>query len=96
MAYYPFACSEDVCYLGYRAVYTFFPARTCSSDQVKLISAQQNDSMQEPNSGVALVWNWDKAKAINVRVADKNFNISQVVNFFRLSRIERYWFMFSV
>ena len=47
----------------------FLPARICCVDKIKLISAQQNNSMQKPNSSVALGYNWDgvanDAKAIN-------------------------------
>ena len=32
-----------------------FPMRICSADKIKLITAQQNGLMHEPNSGVALV-----------------------------------------
>ena len=55
----------------------FLPARICSADKIKLISAQQNNSTQQLKSGVALGQNWDgvanDAKAINARVANKNY-----------------------
>ena len=55
----------------------FFLARIDSADEIKVISAQRNDSMQLSTSGVALGWNWDgvanEAKAISVTVANKHY-----------------------
>ena len=56
----------------------FLPSRICCADKIKLISVQQNNLMQYPNSRIALSWNWDgitnAAKAINARVANLNYN----------------------
>ena len=57
----------------------FFLAGICSTVKIKLISAQRNNLMQQPNSSIASGWNWDgiadDAETINVTIALKKFLI---------------------
>ena len=58
-------------------------------------SAQQYDSMQKPNCGVALGWNWEgvanDAEIINVKVTNKNHNIRLIRGPYVVFEVEYLW-----